>query len=183
MKRQVVFLLKLFVIVAFTGQAAAAAPNVEAGQAPPGVAAASTGGMQRVGKLTLSDTKYSGLYCAVMDPVSGYAYFATANAINPGWVIKVDVKGALPVEVGATAVAAGESNLDACAIDVAAGYAYFATPGSPSKVIKIALGAGNSPPVYVGSITLNSGENSVLGVVIDTRDPDPANHYLYFAAS
>lgn len=140
-----------------------------------------TGGMQRVGKLTLSDARYSSLYNALIDPVNGYAYFTSAHAIDPGWVIKVDISGPLPVEVGATPVMTGESNLIGGAIDVAAGYAYFGTTNSPAHIIKIALGVGNNPPVYVGSLTLNSGENSAWGAVIDTRDADPANHFLYFA--
>ena len=169
--------LVLFVVGAFTGQAAAA-PNVEAGQAPPGVVTASTGGMQRLGKLTLSSGSYSGLYSAVIDLVNGYAYFATANSINPGWVIKVNIQGPLPVEVGAVAVQPGEYNLDVGVIDVAAGYAYFGTTASPGKVVKIALGAGNNPPTYVGSLTLNAGEDSTWGAVID-----PANGYAYFATN
>jgi hypothetical protein len=99
-----------------------------------------------VGKLTLSDTRYSGLYNALIDPANGYAYFASANSINPGWVIKLDISGALPVEVGATAVLTGEFNLIGGVIDADAGYAYFGTTGTPAHIIKISLGAGSAPP-------------------------------------
>ncbi len=148
-----------------------------------GIIAASTGGMQRLGKLTLSSSNYSHLYNAVIDPVNGYAYFTTAGGINvnPGWIIKVDIKGALPIEVGATHVMTDEVNLNGGAIDVGAGYAYFGTTGAPAHIVKIALGAGSNPPSYVGSLTLNSGEDRAGSAVVDTRDPDPANHYLYFA--
>ena len=135
----------------------------------------------RQGKLTLSDERYSGLYSAVIDPEHGHAYFATANSINPGWVIKLDITGAMPVEVGAAHAATGEFNLIGSAIDPSAGFAYFGTTGSPGQIVKVALGAGSAPPRYVGAATLASGENSAWGMVMDTRDPDPARHVLYVA--
>jgi hypothetical protein len=156
--------------------AALTSPAAAEPVAPPDV-----GGMQRLGKLTLSSGNFSGLYGAVIDPVNGYAYFATANMIDPGWVIKVNIQGPQPVEVGATHAMTGEVNLISGVIDVAAGYAYFGTTGSPAHIVKIALGAGDDPPTYVGSTVLNSGENTAWGAVMDTRDPDPAHHYLYFA--
>ncbi len=66
--------------------------------------------------------------------------------------------------------------------DVAAGYAYFATTANPAKVIKVALSTGTNSPVYLGSSSLNVGETT-LGVVMDTRDEDPAKHYLYFCTT
>jgi hypothetical protein len=139
-------------------------------------------GMQRIGKLTLSNDLYRSLYNAVIDP-AGFAYFSTAAAENPGWIIKVDLRGPLPMEVGAIHVQPGELNLLAGAIDPAAGYAYFGSLGSPGRVIKIALGQGSAPPVYVGSIGLAAGENNVFAMVIDANDPDPAKHYLYVATN
>ena len=139
------------------------------------------GGMRRVSKLTLSSGSYSGLYWAVIDPVNGYAYFSTANSINPGWLIKVDISGPVPVEVGAASAAVGEYNLIGGAIDVSAGVAFFGCTSSPGRVLKFSLGAGSAPPTYIGSIALNSGENGSWGIGIDTRDADPTKHYLYIA--
>lgn len=137
------------------------------------------GGMQRVGKLTLSSTFYSGLYGGAIDPAAGYAYFGTANSIDPGRLIKVNIQGALPFEVGATMLRPGEVNLDVVVLDPAAGYGYIGTTGS--HIIKFALGAGDTPPAYVASLTLAAGETLPWGAVIDTRDPNPAKHYIYFA--
>jgi hypothetical protein len=160
---------------------ASRASGFQAGITVPGSTAYPQGGMRRVGKMTMSAANYSGLYGGLGDG-AGYGYFSTAGAINPGWLIKVDLQGDVPVEVGAASAAVGEGNLDAGAIDPAAGYAYVVTAGSPAHILKFALGAGNAAPTYLGSLTLNAGETS-LGAVIDLRDPDPANHYLYVATT
>lgn len=141
------------------------------------------GGMRRVGALTLSSSLYISLYGGVIDPVTGYGYFSTAHAstINPGWVVKVDLNGPLPVEVGAVSCQTNEVNLNASVVDSAAGFGYFGTVASPGKVCKIALGAGAAPPTYVGTLTLNPGENNASGLVIDTSDPNPANHLIFVA--
>jgi hypothetical protein len=154
-----------------------------AGINAPGTTSYPQAGMRRVTKLTLSSDNYSGLYGGIIDPVNGYGYFGTAHGINPGWLIKVNLKGPLPVEVGAAAAASGEANFNSGAVDSAAGYAYVVCTGSTaSHVLKFALGSGDNPPVYVGSILLLPGEYGG-GTVIDTRDPDPANHYLYISTS
>src|SRR5712692_5170413 len=111
-------------------------------------------GMQRISKLKLSDPAYRSLYCGVIDTANGFGYFSTADSVDPGRIIKVDLRWPVPVEVGAAACLPGESHLISGAIDPAAGYAYFGTTHSPGKVIKIALGAGASAPSYVGSINL-----------------------------
>jgi len=135
--------------------------------------------MQRTGKLTLSAPLDRSLYNALFDPGTGFAYFSIAAGTDPGWVIKVDLNGPVPVEVAAIHVQPGEFNLISGAIDPEAGFAYFGSLGSPGRVIKIALGPGSAPPVYVGSIPLAAGENNVFGMVIDASDQDPAQHYLY----
>jgi hypothetical protein len=160
---------------------ASAAGAFQAGITVPGSTAYPQGGQRRVGKMTMSSVNYSGLYGGVGDG-AGYGYFSTAGAINPGWLIKVDLTGDTPVEIGAASAASGEGNLDGSAIDAAAGYAYAVIPSNPTKVLKFALGAGAAAPTYLGSTSLNAGETS-LGVVIDLRDPDPANHYLYVATT
>ncbi|MBI1784163.1 hypothetical protein HYR69_03385, partial [Candidatus Sumerlaeota bacterium] len=155
-----------------------------AGIAVPGSPVYPSGGMRRVGRVILSDTNYSHLYCAVIDTNTGYALFTSAGAINPGRIIKVDLNGPLPVEVGATQAALGELNLIGGAYDPTTGYAYFGTTTVPGKVVKVRMEAGGLAPTYIGSITLSSGppsENQTWGMVIDTTDADPANHYLYVA--
>jgi hypothetical protein len=132
----------------------------------PPVNATSANGMQRIGTLTLSNIAYGGLYSATFDPINGYAYFAGKS----GWAIKVDIKGPLPVEVGAVQCPSGQPST--ALIDVAAGYAYFVT----SKIDRVALGAGNNPPTYVDSLPLSG---YAFSGVIDTSDSDPANHYAY----
>jgi uncharacterized protein (DUF433 family) len=97
-------------------------------------------GMQRIGKVTLSNGLYRSLYNGLIDPVQGFGYFTTAAAENPGWLIKVDLSGPLPVEVAAIPMQPGEGNLLAGAVDPLAGYAYIGITGSPGRVIKIALG-------------------------------------------
>ena len=167
------------VCVIILALAASAASAFQAGITVPGSTAYPQGGMRRVGKVTLSSTNYSHLYGGLGDGL-GYGYFSTAGSINPGWFVKVDLTGDTPVEVGAASANPGEGNLDSGAIDPAAGYAYVIIPSNPSKVLKFALGAGSAPPTYLGSSVLNAGESS-LGAVIDLRDPDPANHFIYVA--
>ncbi len=133
----------------------------------PSVAGAmSANGMQRIGALTLSNGAYGGLYSATIDPVNGYAYFAGKS----GWVVKMDIKGPLPVELGAVQCPSGQPST--ALIDVAAGYAYFIT----SKIDRVALGVGDNPPAYVDTLTLSG---YAFAAVIDTSDPDPSNHYAY----
>src|SRR5258706_8845217 len=119
--------------------------------------------MERISKLKLSGSLFRSLYCGVIDTANGFGYFPTADSVDPGRVIKVDLRGPVPIEVGAVACLPGEAHLIAGAIDPAAGYAYFGNTDSPGKVIKIALGAGASAPSYVRSISLAAGENLSLG--------------------
>jgi photosystem II stability/assembly factor-like uncharacterized protein len=136
-------------------------------------------GMRRVGACELSDNVFRSLYNAVYDPTTGYAYFSTAGGtnVNPGRIIKVDLNGPVPVEVGSCQAGANEYNLNCGVLDTVNGYGYFgALSGSPGHIVKIALGTGNAPPTYVNSLTLNSGENAVQGAVADV-----ANGYAYFA--
>ena len=132
--------------------------------ASPFASAMSANGMQNIGELTLSDSTNGGLYSAVIDSVNGFAYFGGKNFIT-----KVDITGALPAEIGTIAKGAQT----AAVIDVAAGYAYFC---SSSNILRISLGAGNNPPTFVDTLAL---PNSAWGAVIDTSDPNTANHYAY----
>ncbi|MBI3878985.1 MAG: hypothetical protein HY301_02850 [Verrucomicrobia bacterium] len=167
----------LFVVFAGTGLA----QTFTAGLTNPGSTTYLSNGLRRLNQLTLSQSNYGHLYCAVYDPATGYGYFTSAGAINPGWVVKVDLNGPAPVERGATNCAAGELNLDAGVLDSAAGVAYFGTTLNPAKIVKIGLGTGTNPPSYLGSITFSNGENLAWGAVLDDSDPNPSNHFAYFA--
>ena len=120
------------------------------------------GGMRRVSALTLSDDLYSHLYSAAYDGTR-YGYFASSHG---GWVIKVDLAGPTPVEVGATQCL-GAGNMLAGVVDAAAGYAYF------GAVAKIKLDDGSGKPQCLGALNLVA---NVGGIVIDTSDPDPTKH-------
>ena len=162
-------------------QLAEAALALQAGISVPGTTAYPNAGMRRVGKITLSSVNYSGLYGGAIDLSNGYGYFGTAHGISPGWLIKINVNGAMPVEVGAASAAAGEGNLNSGVVDEAAGSIYVLCAASGSgRLLKFSTGAGDNPPVYLGSTPLLSGEFGA-GIVMDTRDPDPANHFLYIA--
>ena len=149
--------------------------------------------MRHVTAITVKDSMppgtspYRSLYCAVVDEANGYAYFTTAGAIDPGKIIKVKISGG-PLqltEVGEADASPGDVNLLSGVIDPAAGYAYFGTTGTPAHIVRFALGAGDNPPTHTAgdTITLASGENLAMGAVIDTSDPNPANHHAYFACS
>ena len=122
------------------------------------------GGMRRVSKLTLSQDAYSHLYAATYDGTR-YAYFTSSHN---GWVIKVDLSGDVPVEVGA-AQCLGAGNFTAAVIDPAAGYAYF------GSIAKVKLDDGTGMPKCVATLPLG---HFVGGMTIDTSDPDPSKHYL-----
>ena len=157
----------------------AAAQVTTLGNPVVGTTAYPNGGMRRVSKMTMTNANERGLYGATYDG-SRYAYFSTANSVDPAVVIKVDVSGFLPVEVGRATCTAGigEVNLDSAAIDVAAGYAYFGTTANPGRIVKIKLDDGTGQPVCLGSTPLANGENNAFGMVIDTTDPDPTKHDL-----
>ena len=126
--------------------------------------AMSANGMQNIGKLTMSNVNNGGLYSAAIDSTNGFAYIGGKHFIT-----KIDIKGAVPVEIGSIAMGAQI----AAVIDVAAGYGYFC---SGANVYRISLGAGNAAPVYVDTLTLST---TIWGAVIDTSDPSVANHYIY----
>ncbi|HLX62975.1 MAG TPA: C25 family cysteine peptidase [Planctomycetota bacterium] len=122
-------------------------------------------GMVRVNKVTMTDSTNGGLYSAAIDPVNGYAYFGGKHFMN-----KINIKGAQPLTVASVA---GNSQLVGL-VDPAAGYCYFC---AGSVVTRFSLGAGDAAPAIVDTLTMS---NSIFGGVIDTSDPNPANHYLYF---
>src|ERR1035441_9105279 len=135
---------------------------------------ANAGSLQRLGHTTLTPRHSSpddkGMYCAVIDPTNGYAYFVGS------YLFKLDITGNLPVPVG-TNLQTGQSS--EAAIDPAAGYAYL--PKGNGIINRIALGTGTNSPGTAGSLTLTG--TGATSIVIDDSDPNPANHYGYVLCS
>jgi hypothetical protein len=143
------------------------------------LATATAGPLQRIGHTTLTprhtlpDDK--GMYAAVIDPTNGYAYFFG------NYLFKLDIKGNLPVQIGPS-IQTGQF-LEG-AIDPAAGYAYMPKSGaSGGTIYRFSLGAGTNPVTAAGSLFLAEGLSPAMSVVIDTSDPNPANHFAYVACS
>ena len=128
---------------------------------------------------------YRSFYGGVLDETNGYAYFGTAAGLNPGHVVKMNIKEAPFTlrEVGEADATVGDSNLDAGVIDVAGGYAYFTTTGNPAHLVRFGLGAGDNPPTHTAADTLvlGSGDSISLGAIIDTTDADPSKHHAYLS--
>jgi len=145
-----------------------------AGHSTPGTTAYPNAGMAHVVGLTLAEPEPT-LQSAVIDTVSGHAYFGTRTA--PGRVVKVALGAGSnpPTRIGAVTLNTGENDLLCAVIDAASGYAYFGTWTTPGRVVKVALGAGSDPPTRVGAVTLDTGENQPRCAVIDA-----ANGHAYF---
>jgi len=148
-----------------------------AGNSTPGTTAYPNAGMAHVVGLTLAEPEPT-LQSAVIDTVSGYAYFGTRTA--PGRVVKVALGAGSnpPTRIGAVTLNTGENDLLCAVIDAASGYAYFGTWTIPGRVVKVALGEGSNPPTRVGAVTLDPGENNLYSAVIDA-----ASGYAYFGAA
>ena len=135
---------------------------------------ANAGSLQRLGHVTLTPRHSSpddkGMYCAVIDPTNGYAYFVGS------YLFKLDITGNLPVPVG-TNLQTGQAS--EAAIDPAAGYAYL--PKGNGIINRIALGTGTNSPGTAGSLTLTG--TGATSIVIDDSDPNPASHYGYVLCS
>jgi hypothetical protein len=163
-----VFAVLTLVSVSFGIAGARAAPSSSpvlliAGNDSVGTTDYPQGGMRRVGKLTLSDPLYKGLYSAVYDG-SQFAYFGTSHG---AYIIKVDVSGPTPVQVG---VVQCPSSATSAVIDPGAGYAWFG-----GQKVQLDDGTANHNMICLGSTV------PVLrasGMVIDLSDPDPARHFI-----
>ncbi len=121
------------------------------------------GCMRRVAKLTLSDPLYKGLYSAVYDG-NQFAYFATSHG---AYIIKVDVSGPTPVQVG---VVQCPSSATSAAIDAVAGYAYFG-----GQKVQLDDGTADHNMICLGS---TAPVLRASGMVIDLSDVDPAKHFI-----
>ncbi|HLK59760.1 MAG TPA: hypothetical protein VKU00_24575 [Chthonomonadaceae bacterium] len=135
--------------------------------------------LRRVAKLILKPGEGS-LYSGVIDPIHGYAYFATSGSVHPGYIIKVALGAgnAAPVEVGAIPLPAGQEGVATSVIDPVHGYAYFGNLQQPARIFKVALEAGNALPRLVGSTVLNASERALFGSGIDI-----ARGYAYFVCA
>lgn len=140
---------------------------------------ADAGPMQRIGHTTLTPRHASpddkGMYAAVIDPTNGYAYFFG------NYLSKLDITGNLPVLVG-TNIETGQFTEGA--IDPVAGYAYMPRPSSSQGTIyRYALGTGTNSVSAAGTLTLAEPAFMGMSIVIDSSDPNPANHYAYVMCS
>ena len=135
---------------------------------------ANAGSLQRIGHTTLtprhSNPDDKGMYCAVIDPANGYAYFFG------NYLFKLELTGDLPVPVG-TNIQTGQSS--EAAIDPAAGYAYL--PKGNGTIYRYVLGTGTNSPSSAGSTTLPG--TGATSIVIDDSDPNPASHFGYVLCS
>jgi hypothetical protein len=129
---------------------------------------ACAGEPERLGHTTLiprhSSPDDAGMYTAQIDPANGYAYFVG------NYLFKLDITGNLPVQVGPS-INCGQAAESA--IDPAAGYLYLAR----TTLKRFALGTGTNAVSAAGALPLVAGNANC--VVLDTGDPDPANHYAY----
>jgi len=112
----------------------------------------------RAGALTLNPGE-NGLWSAVLDALSGYAYFGTGTV--PGIVVKVRLSDF--TRVGALTLNAWEDNLICAVLDASAGYAYFGTNTSPGRVVKVRL----SDFTRVDALTLHPSEDCLTSAVLD----------------
>ncbi len=144
------------VLLAVVGLLALLALHVQAGD-----------NMRRVGALTLNQSLSDnhGFYAATVDETNGFAYFASR------FIYKVDIRGALPVQVGTGTNLSGQS-VDGV-MDPAAGCAYFASGNNIFQVLANGTNALTLGPTILAPF----GTDFPWGVVIDASDP--ANHYLY----
>jgi hypothetical protein len=107
-----------------------------------------------------------GIYAACMDDPKGFAYFAAT------YVYKIDVRGALPVQVGNGVSLSRQASFGT--VDSAAGCAYFS---AGSSLYQIAAN-GTNPPTPTSVMSSPFGSSVFCGhLFVDATDP--ANHYLY----
>ncbi|HEY2397157.1 MAG TPA: hypothetical protein VGH81_14435 [Rudaea sp.] len=163
-----IFAVLILISISFGIAAALAAPSSSpalliAGNNSVGTTDYPQGGMRRVGKLTLSDPLYKGLYSAVYDG-SQFAYFGTSHG---AYIIKVDVSGPTPVQVG---VVQCPSSASSAVIDSGAGYAWFG-----GQKVQLDDGTANHNMICLGS---TAPVLRASGMVIDLSDPDPVRHFI-----
>ena len=107
------------------------------------------------------------LRAATLDPTNGFAYFGSRCAY------KVDISGALPVQVG-PGVNFGGGQAFSAVMDPSAGCAYF---GVSTKIVQILANGTNAPTLGAVMLPPLPGSTFISQLLIDTSDP--ANHYLY----
>jgi hypothetical protein len=124
--------------------------------------------MRRDGAITLNQPTNDthGFYAAAIDPVNGFAYFASRFAY------KVNIATPLPTQVGSAVNLAGTQSYSA-AMDSTAGCVYFGSGGSICQI----LANGTNAPSAGATMSGLFGSAFVTQVLMDASDP--ANHYLY----
>lgn len=108
------------------------------------------------GTLTLS-SGMPGPLPSVIDPASGYAYFAPSGSDT---IVKVRLSDFTQVAT----LSLSPGGIVSASIDPTAGFAYFGTGSSPGSIVKVRL----SDFTEIGSLTLNPGENDVTSVIDTT---------------
>jgi len=126
------------------------------------------GNMRRIGSMTIDqsadDTR--GFYAAAIDPTNGYAYFASR------YVYKVDISGALPVQIGAGVSLVRQAGT--AVMDPSAGCAYVANSANIYQI----NANGSGAPTLGGTMPNPAGSSAAIwSLLIDTSDA--ANHFLY----
>ena len=107
-----------------------------------------------------------GFYSACMDDSNGFAYFAAT------YVYKIDVRGAVPVQVGNGVSLSRQASFGA--MDSTAGCAYFSAGSSIYQI----TANGTNAPALANVMTSPFGSSVFCGhLFVDATDP--ANHYLY----
>ncbi|MFC1598562.1 hypothetical protein ACFL2U_00925 [Patescibacteria group bacterium] len=119
---------------------------------------------------TKAMTGHEDFQSAVIDTVSGYAYFGTTPFMYSE-IVKVNVRdGGAPLGFSEAAFItldahAGDYKLQTAVIDPVNNYAYFGTFSGPARVVKIDI---NHPTFSrVGSVQFLSGENFIYSAAID----------------
>jgi len=145
-----------------------------------------TAGLTNVGELVMANAQtQKGLYDAVVDPTTNFAYFGTSHT---GDVIKVNLNGALPVTIGDTSASGSLGRLESGVIDTSSTdpsqhYLYFCT--QTGTILKLAPGDATHGPQLVASLTLTGllPGYGVVSAAIDTSSSDPSQHFVYLGAN
>jgi hypothetical protein len=130
---------------------------------------AGSANMRREGSLSLNldSSEKKGFYGACIDASNGFAYFGADYAY------KVDIRGPLPVQVGAGVYLQGHQSA-AAGMDVGSNCAYFA---SGSSICQILANGTNAPLLGAVMSGALGYEEQAQNIFVD--ETDPANHYLY----
>ncbi len=130
---------------------------------------ADSANMRRIGPLTLNlgSNEKKGFYAACVDPGNGFAYFGADYAY------KVDIRGPLPVQVGAGIYLQGHQS-PAAAMDVGSNCAFFASGALVCQILAMGTNAPTNGSTMAGAFPYQAYAQNLF-----VDESDPANHYLY----